>query len=292
MNECSYINLDLSENRFPIEDRRKLRAVLRSHTLEYVNEHSKPVNPRVTFYSRVVKRVLDVILSGAALIVSLPINLIIGIITYFDVGFPLFFKQERVGKDGKTFMLVKFRNMTNETDANGELLPAPQRVTKWGNFVRKTSLDELLNFWSIFKGDMSIIGPRPLPIGYNESFSNRHWQRTAVRPGLECPPISRKTDTWTWTDQLENDIEYVESVSFKTDVAQFLRLIRLVFDRKQTGIRGAGLHSTLMGYLPDGTCIETTAYPLEALEYLEEIGYTVVDGKVKKLEAVKSVVGS
>ena len=92
-----------------------------------------------------------------ALVVTLPFNLIIGIITMFDVGFPIFFKQTRTGKDGKEFTIIKFRNMRNTCDERGELLPPEQRVTTFGKFVRKTSLDELLNFWSVFKGDMSII---------------------------------------------------------------------------------------------------------------------------------------
>ena len=94
-----------------------------------------------------------------AIIITLPINLTIAVVTYFDVGSPIIFSQERMGKDERIFVLYKFRNMTNETDANGELLPAAQRVTKWGKFVRKTSLDELLNFVSILKGDMKYDWP-------------------------------------------------------------------------------------------------------------------------------------
>lgn len=106
---------------------------------------------------------MDIVISFIALILTLPLNLILGIITYIKLGSPLFFKQERIGRNEKPFTLVKFRNMTNATDKNGELLPAQQRLTPIGTFMRKTSLDELLNFWSIFKGDMSIIGPRALP---------------------------------------------------------------------------------------------------------------------------------
>ena len=118
-----------------------------------------------TFYTCFGKRLIDLFISGVALLVFFPINLFIGIVTMFDVGFPIFFKQKRIGKNGKPFTMIKFRNMTNKTDENGNLLRADLRVTKWGRFVRSTSLDELLNFINIFKGDMSIILPTPFAFG-------------------------------------------------------------------------------------------------------------------------------
>ena len=141
--------------------------------------------------------------------------------------------------NGKTFTLVKFRNMTNATDENGNLLPANQRVTKMGEFVRKTSLDELMNFWSVFKGDMSLIGPRPLATNYTSRFSERHKRRDAVRPGLECPFLTPSDHKRTWTEQFENDIYYVENLSFKLDVRMVIALFKAVFDRKSSSMRGA-----------------------------------------------------
>ena len=190
---------------------------LAAERLPRINAHSEPVRPSETIYARYVKRLVDILLSGIALIVTLPLNLIIGIVTVFDVGFPIFFKQERIGRDGKPFTIIKFRNMRNTCDERGELLPPDQRVTTFGRFVRKTSLDELLNFWSIFKGDMSIIGPRPLVPEYTHRYSDRHRMRLAVRPGLECPPRMIGHHVWTWQEQFENDVWYVENVSFKTD---------------------------------------------------------------------------
>ena len=113
-----------------------------------VNEKSLPVHPRKSFYAKYVKRLIDMVIVIPLFIILLPLQIIMGIITFFDVGRPIFFKQKRTGKDGKPFYLVKFRNMTNEKDEYGNLLPPSQRVTKWGAFVRKFSLDELLNFWS------------------------------------------------------------------------------------------------------------------------------------------------
>ena len=157
-------------------------------SLRTVDLIQNDVCPSTGIYARYGKRCLDIVLSAIALVVTLPINVVIAIITLADLGRPLFFRQVRVGKDAKPFTIVKFRNMTEERNEKGDLLPPEQRVTAWGKFVRKTSLDELLNFWSIFKGDMSIIGPRPLPEVYLQRFSKRHMHRLDVRPGLECPP--------------------------------------------------------------------------------------------------------
>ena len=124
----------------------------------------------------------------------------------------IFFYPGKDQQDGKLFKIVKFRNMTNATDERGELLPAAQRVTKFGSFVRKTSLDELLNFWSILKGDMSLIGPRPLTKPYLGRFSARHMQRQRRSSRLECPASRRARQSANWQDQFENDIWYVENV--------------------------------------------------------------------------------
>ena len=147
---------------------------LKERNLSKVNASSVKVWPAENFYSKYTKRALDVVLSGCALLVTLPINLVLGVCTFFDVGRPIFYKQNRVGLNGKQFTLVKFRNMNEKKDENGNLLPASQRVTKFGRIVRKYSIDELLNFWSVFKGDMSIIGPRPIPVFFNERMSERH----------------------------------------------------------------------------------------------------------------------
>lgn len=206
------------------------------------------IKPRDTFYTRHGKRWIDVIVSIVVLALTFPINLMIAIGTLLDVGHPILFKQERLGKDGKTFTLVKFRNMTNETDELGNLLPASERVTRFGRLMRKSSLDELLNFWSILKGDMSIIGPRPLLVEYDSLYSERHLMRMAVRPGLECPTLKRLDHIITWQEQFENDVWYVENISLVTDIKLFARIIVLVFDRRQTEVRGGGDRGVFGGY--------------------------------------------
>lgn len=131
--------------------------------LPLINENLAEVIPANNFYSRYGKRAVDILLSSAALVVTLPINLILALVTLADLGRPLFFVQDRVGKDGRVFKIVKFRNMRISYDEKGDLLPPEQRVTKVGKFLRTTSLDEFLNFWSVLKGDipLRILKTRP-----------------------------------------------------------------------------------------------------------------------------------
>ncbi|MFR6288417.1 MAG: sugar transferase [Adlercreutzia equolifaciens subsp. celatus] len=189
--------------------------ILQERNLAHANAIATPVSPANGIYVRYVKRVLDIALSGAALLITLPINVVLGALTFRDVGSPLFFHQQRSGKNLKPFDLVKFRNMTNERDENGELLPPEERTTDLGRFVRQHSLDELLNFWSVFKGDMSLIGPRPLPVEFTPRMTERHKMRYAVRPGLECPFLNNALcEQYDFCHaRFENDILYVENVS-------------------------------------------------------------------------------
>lgn len=228
---------------------------LKENYLEYTNTISKQVVPKDTFYTRHVKRALDILISLPVFLILLPFNIIFGICTFLDVGRPIFYKQTRVGKDGKLFTLIKFRNMNNKTDAEGKLLPPSQRVTKFGKIMRKLSLDELLNFWSVLKGDMSIIGPRPQPVFIYERMSDRHKMRTSVRPGLECPRVIELDyiDTCKYQRTFENDIWYVEHVSFTQDVKMIFLLIKMVFNfKKRDGqAKGEGV-SYFIGYDQDG----------------------------------------
>lgn len=248
------------------EQRLRVAEELAKDRLPIINRMQPVPKVRNTFYIRHLKRWIDVIISLIALLVTLPINLVIGVITFFDVGCPIFFKQERIGKDEKPFTIVKFRNMRNTTDERGELLPPSQRVTKFGKFVRKTSLDELLNFWSVFKGDMSLIGPRPLEGVYTSRYSDRHRQRLMVRPGLECPPRKLDGRPWTWSEQFENDIWYVENVSFLTDCKMLWYLVRFALDRKSANARATVGRGIFMGYDLDGNAIN-----------LEEVSQEYID---------------
>ncbi|MBQ4534381.1 MAG: sugar transferase [Ruminococcus sp.] len=253
----------------------ELADYLAQTRLEEINKHCKDVKPASNIYSKYIKRFIDIIVSALLLIITSPINLIIFIVTAFTLGNPIFFRQERIGKDGKPFTIIKFRNMTNKTDEKGELLPPAQRVTKFGKIVRKTSLDELLNFWSIFKGDMSLIGPRPLVPEYTHRYNSRHRQRLAVRPGLECPPRGKIDHVWTWQEQLENDIWYVENVSFLTDCKMVFNLVRFALDRKSANARAGAKRGTFFGYDMNGKAINLDEVPQEIVNEMFDEKATV-----------------
>lgn len=246
--------------------------------LDWVNQHSEPVHPKNSYYAKYIKRLLDLVIVIPVFLLLLPVNLVLGIVTFFDVGRPILFRQQRTGKDGKPFDLIKFRNMTNEKDEHGNLLPPSQRVTKWGAFVRKYSLDELLNFWSILKGDMSLIGPRPLPSSFDARYSKRHRMRSAVRPGLECPSLNAKTSVRLYQEQFENDIWYVENISFLTDVKMVFALIKLVFNSKERGDHAVVGGGDFVGYDDNGIAFSMRRIPQKyEVAYQEMAGnYTAV----------------
>lgn len=222
------------------------------------------------FYVKYVKRMFDIIFGGIACLGFAPINLLIAIVTFFDVGSPIMFRQQRVGKDQKPFYLTKFRNMTNETNEEGVLLPPDQRVTKWGRFVRKTSLDELLNFWSIFIGDMSLIGPRPLPTKYSPRYSTYQQMRHLVKPGLECPYYDASLAKKGWQGRFENDVWYVENISFKTDVMMAFLLVKKVFSKEERAESAEGKTGEFIGYYPDGTAMDEFAIPRKYLNLINK----------------------
>lgn len=244
---------------------------LAKERLPRINAKLEDVVPSDGLYVRYGKRTIDIVVSGAALIVTLPINTVIGAATFFDVGRPILFKQVRIGKNEKPFYIFKFRNMRNTVDEHGELLPPSQRVTKFGSFIRRASLDELLNFWNVFKGDMSLIGPRPLLPEYTHRYNKRHRMRLAVRPGLECPPRKLDGHVWTWQEQLDNDVWYVENLSFKTDCMMFANLVRFAFDKKSTSARASSQRGTFMGYSEDGVAINYQ----QAMRELADAGESV-----------------
>ena len=257
--EKKYINLGTVERIPHIQLFEMVSVVIAEDNLEYINMNSKKVNPKDTIYTRYGKRLFDIVLSSIALLLTLPINLILAICTYFDVGMPIIFKQRRTGKDGRIF----------------NLLPPSLRVTKFGKFVRKTSLDELLNFWCIFKGDMSIIGPRPLPIEYENFYSERHKARNKVRPGLECPIMKPLENGATWLDRFEQEIFYVENVSFILDIKMAFAIIKIALDNKSRNTRGSATGGSFMGYRKDGTCINSKTVEIEYFnEAIRRMGYS------------------
>ena len=189
------------------------------------------VCPKNSFYSKYGKRLLDIIFSMIALIPSLPIMGIISIIVLLDVGKPIFFPMYRPGKNGKIFRIYKFHDLNDKKDEKGNLLSPELRVTKIGKILRSTSLDEIPQLFNILKGDMSIIGPRPLLRKYLPGYTDFQMMRHAVRPGLECPPMIERDHPRTWEEQFEDDVWYVENVSLLLDIKMVFGVLRMVFDR-------------------------------------------------------------
>lgn len=169
-------------------------------------------------YKNCIKRCLDFLLSLCGIIVLSPILLVIYILVRIKLGSPAIFKQERPGKNEKIFTLCKFRTMTDKRDENGELMPDAVRLTKFGKFLRAASLDELPELFNILKGDMSIIGPRPLLVSYLPYYSERERLRHSVRPGLTGLAQVSGRNFIDWDRRLQKDVEYVENLSFRMDM--------------------------------------------------------------------------
>ena len=168
-------------------------------------------------YKKYFKRVMDFVLSLFAIVVLSPVLLIVAILIRTKLGSPVLFSQERPGKDEKIFKLYKYRTMTDEKDGNGNLLPDEVRLTKFGKLLRSTSLDELPELFNILKGDMSIIGPRPLLVRYLSRYNAEQRRRHEVRPGLSGLAQVNGRNAISWEDKFKYDVEYVDNVTFLGD---------------------------------------------------------------------------
>lgn len=165
-----------------------------------------------------IKRILDIISSLLAIIILSPLLAVTAVLVKTKLGSPVLFKQERPGKDEKIFTLMKFRTMTDERDENGKLLPDEVRLTKFGKFLRSTSIDELPELFNILKGDMSVIGPRPLLVEYIPRYNEHQHRRHEVRPGLSGWAQVNGRNTVSWEDKFDMDVHYVDNYSFAMDV--------------------------------------------------------------------------
>ena len=183
-------------------------------------------------YARYIKRILDFVLSLSAIIVLSPILLILYILVRVKLGSPVLFKQERPGKDEKIFTLCKFRTMTDKRGVDGELLPDEERLTKFGKKLRSTSLDELPELFNILKGEMSIIGPRPLLVRYLPRYNEFQRRRHDVRPGLTGLAQINGRNAITWEQKFAYDVEYVNNLSFALDLHIFFGTVRAVLRRE------------------------------------------------------------
>lgn len=183
-------------------------------------------------YQKYIKRLLDIILSLLAIIITLPIFLIIGILVLIFIGKPVLFRQKRPGKNEKIFTMYKFRTMTNKKDKDGNLLPDELRLTKLGKILRKTSLDEIPEFINILKGDMSFVGPRPLLVEYLPYYTEEEHHRHDVRPGLTGLAQVSGRNLLNWDDRFKKDIEYVNNITFKNDLKIAFKTILIVLKKE------------------------------------------------------------
>lgn len=184
-------------------------------------------------YRKFFKRFIDITASAGVLIVFSPVLIIVAIWLYFaNKGAGVFFFQERPGKDGKIFRVVKFKTMTDERDVNGELLPDEERITKVGNFVRSTSIDELPQLLNVMKGDMSLIGPRPLLVQYLPLYTKEQARRHEVRPGITGWAQCHGRNAISWAKKFELDVWYVDHISFLTDCKIVLTTLKKVLKRE------------------------------------------------------------
>ena len=182
-------------------------------------------------YKRFVKRCLDFLLSLAALIILSPVLLLVAILVRCKLGSPILFKQERPGLHEKIFCMYKFRTMTDAKDADGNLLPDEVRLTKFGKLLRSTSLDELPELFNILKGDMAIVGPRPLLVQYLPRYNERQHHRHDVRPGFTGLAQVNGRNSISWQEKFEWDVRYVENVSFFMDLRIIAKTVKVVLKR-------------------------------------------------------------
>lgn len=191
----------------------------------------KPYGP----YEKYFKRPLDFALSSIALIILSPVLLTVAVLVRAKLGSPVIFCQERPGKDEKIFRLYKFRSMTDGRDETGELLPDEIRLTKFGRILRSTSLDELPELWNILKGDMSIVGSRPLAVVYLPYYTEEERHRHDILPGLTGLAQVCGRNSLTWEEKFSYDLDYVSHVSFLLDVRIVLLTVKKVFNREDIG---------------------------------------------------------
>lgn len=183
---------------------------------------------------RLFKRMFDIISATLLLVVISPLFLVMMILVRFKLGTPVFFTQERTGMHQKKFKLIKFRSMTNEKDENGNLLPDEVRQTKFGGMMRSLSIDELPELLCIIKGDMSVIGPRPLPPTYDAYYTEKELKRFDVRGGLIPPDSVDPEAVISWDKQFEYEAKYAENLSLKNDLKIFFNVFKIIFQRRQT----------------------------------------------------------
>lgn len=180
----------------------------------------------------IIKRIMDILLSAIGLIILSPVFLVILIMVYIKLGSPIFFIQERPGKDGKIFRMIKFRTMLNSTDKDGNLLPNEKRHTKFGRVLRSTSIDELPELLNVLKGDMSLVGPRPLLVEYLSLYNEEQARRHEVRPGITGLAQVNGRNAISWEEKFNYDVWYVDNFSLILDIKILFKTVIKVFKKE------------------------------------------------------------
>lgn len=197
-------------------------------------------------YEKYVKRMLDIVLSLAFILLFWWVYVIIALLVRVKLGSPVLFRQQRPGKDGKVFDMIKYRTMTDQRDEKGQLLPDEMRLTKFGKLLRATSLDELPEIFLILKGDLSIIGPRPLLVSYLPLYNEHQKRRHEVKPGLTGYAQVNGRNEISWEEKFDLDVWYVDHVSFVTDIKILFKTVQVVF--KRSGI-SSGTSETMEAFV-------------------------------------------
>ena len=197
-------------------------------------------------YRKFGKRFFDLVLVIPGLILISPMLLLVAIVAKFKIGSPVLFQQERPGIHGKIFKMIKFRSMRNDRDANGELLPDEVRLVPFGKLLRATSLDEFPELWNVIKGEMSLVGPRPLLAKYLDRYNPTQARRHEVRPGITGWAQINGRNAITWEEKFDYDVWYVDNLSFFLDVKILALTVLKVFKRSGTSAEG---HATMPEFL-------------------------------------------
>ena len=199
------------------------------------------------FYEKYIKRFQDFICALTAIIILSPVLFIIAVLVYFKFGTPILFKQKRPGINGEIFEIYKFRTMTNEVDDKGILLPDDVRLTAFGKKLRITSLDELPELWNILKGDMSVVGPRPLLVEYLTIYNKKQARRHEVRPGITGLAQINGRNAISWTEKFSWDIKYIDNISFIGDWKIILKTIFVVLNKAGINSKGSATMEKFTG---------------------------------------------
>ena len=194
-----------------------------------------------------MKRFWDLAVSVVGLVILSPVLLILAVVVRVKLGSPVLFRQMRPGRDGELFKLIKFRTMTDSRDSQGDLLPDSERLTRFGQFLRSTSADELPELWNVLRGDMSIVGPRPLLVEYLPLYSPHQGRRHEVRPGITGLAQVRGRNSLTWDEKFDLDVWYVDNRSFRLDCAIVFWTFTSIFKREGISAEGSATMPPFQG---------------------------------------------